>query len=129
MQITKIQGTNMELTDPIRSYVEERLFSLQKLTQNFEPVKIDVELADESGRHKQGNHFRCEFNCEIPGKMLRATYKHEDLYAAIDFARDDLRRQIFRTKGKLGAKQRRGENMWKRIRNKFPGGHTDDELS
>lgn len=128
MQITKIQGTNMELTEAIRSYVEDKLGSLTKLTQNFEPAKCDVELADESGRHNKGPYFRCEFNLEIPGDMLRAEAKDEDLYAAIDAAKDDLRRQIFRKKEKLGAKQRKGEKMWKKLRNMLPGSDQTDEM-
>jgi len=128
MQITKIQATNMEMTEAIRSYVEEKVMSLAKLTQNFEPVKCDVEVADESGRHKQGPYFRCEFNCEIPGSMLRAEAVHEDLYAAIDLAKDDLRRQLYRKKEKLGAKQRKGEKMWKKLRNAVPFMHGDDEM-
>ncbi len=110
----------MELTEAIRSYVEDKIFSLEKLTQNFEPVKCAVEVADESGRHKQGPYFRCEFNLEIHGDLLRASFKHEDLYAAIDLAKDDLRRQIYRKKEKLGTKQRKGEKMWKRIRSVSP---------
>ena len=128
MQITKIQGTNLELTDAIRSYVEEKLNSLSKLTQNFEPAKCDAEVADESGRHNKGPYFRCEFNLEIPGGMLRAEAQDEDLYAAIDAAKDDLRRQVYRKKEKLGAKQRKGERMWKKIRNMLPGGIDEDEM-
>jgi putative sigma-54 modulation protein len=126
MQITNIKATNMELTDAIRDYTEEKVLSLKKYVKNFEPVKISIEVADDSGRHKQGAHFRCEFTVEVPGDVLRVTQNHEDLYAAVDQAKDELGRQMRRLKGKLVSKQRRGEKLWKRMRRMVPG-RRDDE--
>ena len=120
MQIVNIKATNMELTDAIRDYAEEKVLSLKKYVKKFEPVKVSIEVADDSGRHKQGAFFRCEFTVEVPGDLLRVTQNHEDLYAAIDLAKDELARQMRRLKGKLATKQRRGERLWKRVRRMVP---------
>ena len=40
-------------------------------------------------------------NLEIPGKMLRAEEVREDLYEAIDTAKDELRRQLIDYKERL----------------------------
>ena len=45
MTITTIQAKNIELTEAIRSYAEEKVMSLEKLTQGFEPAaKLMVEV-------------------------------------------------------------------------------------
>ncbi|MFH1315686.1 MAG: ribosome-associated translation inhibitor RaiA [Candidatus Uhrbacteria bacterium] len=129
MQIVNIKATNMELTDAIRDYAEKKVLSLKKYVKNFEPVKVSIEVADDSGRHKQGPHFKCEFTVEVPGDLLRVEKYHENLYAAIDQAKDELARQMRRLKGKLATKQRRGENLWKRVRRMVPGRRDDSENS
>ena len=126
MQITNIKATNMELTDAIRDYAQDKVLSLKKYVKKFEPVKVSIEVADDSGRHKQGAFFRCEFTVEVPGSVLRVTQNHEDLYAAIDNAKDDLGRQMRRLKGKLVSKQRRGEKLWKRMRKMVPGSRNSE---
>jgi len=121
MQIVNIKATNMDLTDAIRDYAEGKVLSLKKYVKKFEPVKVSIEVADDSGRHKQGAFFRCEFTVEVPGDLLRVEHSDENLYAAIDKAKDDLARQMRRLKGKLASKQRRGEKLWKRVRRMVPG--------
>lgn len=49
MQIVNIKSTNMELTEAIRVYVEEKVLSLRKFVKKFEPVKVSIEVVDESG--------------------------------------------------------------------------------
>ncbi|MFZ2681989.1 MAG: ribosome-associated translation inhibitor RaiA [Patescibacteria group bacterium] len=94
MRITEIKGTNMELTEAIKAYVEKRLSSLDKLTEKYSPCDAAVEVGKTSQHHQKGEVFFAEFNLTIPGETLRATSTQEDLYAAIDVAKDELRRQI-----------------------------------
>ena len=49
MQIVNIKSTNMELTEAIRVYAEEKVLSLRKFVKKFEPVKVSIEVVDESG--------------------------------------------------------------------------------
>ncbi len=115
MQIINIKATNMELTDAIRQYTEEKVLSLRKYVKKFEPVKVSIEVADESGRHRQGPHFKCEFTVEVPGNLLRVEEFNEDLYAAVDGAKDDLQRQMRRLKEKKKTKVRKGAGLWKKL--------------
>ena|SRR3990167_383824 len=102
MTITTIQAKNIELTEAIRSYAEEKVMSLEKLTQGFEPAaKLMVEVGKTTNHHAKGEVFRAEMNLEIPGKMLRAEEVREDLYEAIDTAKDELRRQLIDYKERL----------------------------
>ena len=96
-------------------YVEEKVLSLRKYVKKFEPVKVAIELADNSGRHKQGPHFKCEFTVEVPGDVLRVETYDEDLYAAIDEAKDDLQRQMRRLKEKKKTRIKKGGSLWKKL--------------
>ena len=102
MTITTIQAKNIELTEAIRLYVEEKVILLEKLTHGFEPVaKLAVEVGKTSHHHAKGEVFRAEMNLQIPGKMLRAEEVREDLYEAIDMAKDELKRQLTDHKERL----------------------------
>jgi len=102
MQINGIKATNMELSDAIKKQVEDQIDALEKLTVNFEPAAVlDVEVGKTSRHHAKGPYFFCEMNLEIPGQLLRSIEEKEDLYEAIDAARDAVRRQLLDHKEKL----------------------------
>lgn len=101
MRITEFQGTEIELSDAIKQYVQDKLEPVVKLSEGFEPADLAVEVGKTTNHHRKGYVFRCEFNLKIPGTLLRAEAKMQDLYAAIDVAADDLRRQLKKYKGKL----------------------------
>lgn len=94
MRITELKGTNMELTPAIKEYAEQKLMSLQKLTEKYEPCDVAVELGMTSKHHQKGDIFFAEFHMVIPGASLQARTVKDDLYAAIDLAKDELKRQI-----------------------------------
>lgn len=95
MTISSFKGTNLEITESIRGYVDEKLSAIVKITGDFEPaVEIAVECGKSTNHHNKGPYFRCEMNLTLPGKMLRAEREAEDLYEAIDAVKDELRRQV-----------------------------------
>jgi putative sigma-54 modulation protein len=95
MQIASILGTNMDLTDAIKNYVEERVAVLEKLTSSFESTaELRAELGKTSQHHTSGPFFFVEFHLDAPGTTLSAKAEGEDLYAVIDEVRDDLKRQL-----------------------------------
>ncbi|MBI1908280.1 ribosome-associated translation inhibitor RaiA [Candidatus Uhrbacteria bacterium] len=102
MRIISLKATNIELTDAITKYVEEKVGSLEKLVQDFEPAaELSVEVGKTTRHHAKGPYLSAEMMLQIPGELLRATEEAEDLYAAIDLARDALRRQIIERKERL----------------------------
>lgn len=102
MTLNGIKATNMDLTDSIRKQVEKQIDALKKLTTDFEPTAVlDVEVGKTTQHHAKGPFFFCEMNLEIPGQLLRAHEEKEDLYEAIDAARDAVRRQLLDRKEKL----------------------------
>lgn len=94
MRITEIKGTNMELTEAIKQYVDRRLSALVDICAKYSPCDVAVEVGKTSQHHQKGDVFYAELNMSIPGGMLRATSTKDDLYAAIDDAKDELKRQL-----------------------------------
>ncbi len=111
MQINKIKCTDMEMTEAIKAYVEEKLLSLADMTTRYEPaVTADVEVGKTSGHHNKGPVFMCEINLQIPGDMLRVEVVDEDLYAAIDKAKDTLKERLAEKKDtQIDRRQEAGE--------------------
>ncbi len=101
MRIAEFQGTNLELTDAIKKYVDDKLAGVAKLTEKFEPCDVRVEVGKTKTSQQKGEVFRAEFNLTIPGVVLRSEAVKDDLYAAIDEASDELKRQVKRYKEKL----------------------------
>lgn len=102
MRISSILGTNLELTDAIKHYVEERVEALEKLTAHFESIaELSAELGKTSQHHNNGPFYFAELHLEAPGTNINARAEGEDLYAVIDEVRDDLKRQLVDRKERL----------------------------
>ena len=101
MRITEIVGTNIDLTNAIKTYVNDKLEPVAKLCTKFEPCDVAADVGKTSNHHAKGDVFHAEFNLNIPGVLLRAEAVKDDLYAAIDVAAGELRRQVTDYKEKL----------------------------
>ncbi len=92
MQIT-VTGHQIELTEPLRRYAEEKIGRIQR---HFDHVtNTNVVLSVEKLRH------RAEATIHAKGATLHATGEGQDLYAAIDALADKLDRQVLKHKEKL----------------------------
>ncbi len=113
----QIKGLDMEVTDAIRDYVEQRIMSLGKVVNFQDPlVRISVELGRSASHHKQGEQaYRTEIHLTIPGQTLFAQSFAPDLYASVDEVRDDIMRQIRDTKGRSKSLFRRGGAALKKL--------------
>lgn len=116
MQI-KIKATNIELTDAIRAYVEEKIKSVEKflVAHEKEEVLTEAEIGKTTKHHNTGEVFRAEVMIRVRGKQFRAVSEKDDLYAAIDDVRDELVREINSIKGKDRTLIRRGAGMVKNL--------------
>ncbi len=91
MQIN-ISGHHLELTPPIRDYVNEKL---DRLTRHYDQItNIQVILNVEKVRQI------AEATISIRGGEVFANAESEDLYAAIDMLTDKLDRQLIKYKEK-----------------------------
>jgi len=99
MQID-IKGTNMELTEAIKDYVNEKIGGLDKFFDQILEARVDVGLTTK--HHQKGNIFRAEVNLEVPQKhIIRAEAEREDLYMAINEVKIELQGQLKKYKEKM----------------------------
>ncbi len=111
-----IKATNIELTDTIREYIEKRMKSLARYISDSAVVVVRVNVGMETLHHQHGNVFKADINFDLPGKTLRAEAEKDDLYAAIDEARDILERQIDKHKKASITKMHRAALMYKKLK-------------
>jgi len=91
MQIN-LSGHHIELTQPLRDYVNEKL---ERITRHYDRVTdIHVILSVEKQTQK------AEATIHVAGNTLFAHAEDEDMYAAIDALADKLDRQILKHKQK-----------------------------
>lgn len=91
MQIN-LSGHHIELTPPLRDYVNNKL---QKIERHYDNV-TDAEVVLTVDKLEQ----KAEATLRIAGGRVFADAVHEDMYAAIDALADKLDRQIMRHKEK-----------------------------
>jgi putative sigma-54 modulation protein len=92
MQVS-ITGRHVELTDPLKEYVNDKL---QHLKHSFDHV-VDVHVVLSVEKFRQ----RCEINMQASGINIHARHETEDMYASIDGVVDKLNRQLKRYRSKL----------------------------
>ncbi len=96
-----LKGTNINLTSEHKSRVEEKMAQLEKLIDpNDESALADVELERTTNHHQKGEIFRAEINLHIAGAHLRAEETSEDIFVALDGAKDDMLRRLRKEKTK-----------------------------
>lgn len=101
-----IKATNIELTDDISLYVNTRLESIEKFVNN--DISGHVEVGKTTNHHKQGEVFKAEFSINVAGKKFYILSEKEDLFVAIDDAKNELVRKITDNKNKERTLFRRG---------------------
>jgi len=114
--IIKIKATNIELTEELSQWVEEKVGDLKKPLGKFgedsfdkgkDKIEVWVEIGRTSRHHKKGDIYRAEIQLYLPKKHLRAVSKSIDLRAAVIEARDELDREIRKYKGRRIARARK----------------------
>ncbi|MFH1536454.1 MAG: ribosome-associated translation inhibitor RaiA [Chrysiogenia bacterium] len=115
MKITTT-SRNLEMTDAIRKYIEEKIGSLEKYNKEIIETKVEI---DKNTHHKKGNVFTVEVNMKIPNDLIRTEHLDENLYAAIDEVREDTLRQIRKRKSKYESKERESRKTKRMIKSIF----------
>jgi putative sigma-54 modulation protein len=97
----QVKGRNVEVSDSIRTYAEEKLAKLEKLVKD--PTRVEVELHVEKNPSISNNQV-AEATVFTKGPTLRARESSADMKASIDQLVDKLERQVKRYR----EKRRRG---------------------
>ena len=96
-----IRGENVEVTEAIRTYVEEKIGKLNKYFNDGHEVTAYVNLKVYSDK-------RSKVEVTLPAKnvTLRAEDTGKDMYASIDFVEEKLERQIRKYKTRVNRKSK-----------------------
>lgn len=86
-----IHGKNVEVTDALRQYVEEKLGRAERYSSHI--LEMNVELAIAKNPRIKNNQ-QVAVTTSVNGLMLRAEESSVNMYAAIDLVTDKLERQI-----------------------------------
>jgi putative sigma-54 modulation protein len=98
-----IQGKNIEITDAIREYVNQKI---EKAVSHFQNMITEVDVHLSVARNPRVNSRQiAEVTMYLNGAVVRAEEGSENLYASIDLVADKISRQLRKYKEKRAAKQ------------------------
>jgi putative sigma-54 modulation protein len=101
MQIT-VTGQQVDITDPLRNYVSEKLGRIQKHFDHVITTNVVLHYEKKKNRHA------VEATIHAKGASLHANSEDNDMYAAIDALADKLDRQVLKHKEKVTDHHRNG---------------------
>ena len=113
MQVN-ITGKGIELTEAIKSYVEEKIGSLEKFYDQI--IRANVIVGVESHHHNKGNIFITECKLEVPGNDVFASKNEKTLYKAIDKVRDYLEAELLKHKTKTREKDKKDKRKVREVK-------------
>ena len=93
-----IHGQKLEVTDAIRSYIEEKIGRLEKYFENPSELTANVVIK------MRGRDQVVEVTIPAPKLILRGEEANDDLYASIDLVSDKIERQIRKNKTRMSSK-------------------------
>jgi putative sigma-54 modulation protein len=93
-----IQGKNIEITDALRDYVEQKI---EKAVAHFQHLITEVDAHLSVARNPRINSKQvAEVTIYVNGSVVRAEEGSENLYASIDLVADKIARQLRKYKEK-----------------------------
>jgi ribosome hibernation promoting factor len=100
----QVKGRNLEVSDQIREYAEEKMSKLDRIVSD--PTRVELELTLEKNPSISDNHV-AEATVWTKGPVLRAREASGDMKASIDQLVAKLERQVKRYREKRRVAPRR----------------------
>ena len=97
----QVRGENLEITQAIREYVENKVSKLEKYFADSLEANVYA-----NAKVYKNNKKKIEITVPLKGVTLRAEETNDDLYAAVDLVVDKLERQMRKYKTKINRKGR-----------------------
>ena len=101
----KIFGKNIEVTEGIRSAVEEKIGKLDKYFAG--ETRVDVTLSVNK------NEQKVEVTIPVKGRIIRAEEISDDMYVSIDLVEEIIERQLRKYKNKIVDRQQAAASLSK----------------
>lgn len=110
----------VEVTQAITNYLQEKFDSVKKHVGNNENVEADVEFGKTTEHHKQGDIFRIKTNLKIGSTKIHVECVGADMYAVIDMTKEKLLDEIAHRKDKdvslIRSSARKFKSIFKKIK-------------
>ncbi len=100
-----VKGRNVELTDALTEYAEEKIGRLSKYV--FDEAQCDIELMQEKNPAIADNQV-AEVTIFTKGPVIRAREATTDMYASLDLVAAKLERQVKKYRGRLSQRHALG---------------------
>lgn len=101
MNIYELIGRNVEVSDAMRTYAEEKLKKLERFSDQIMETRVVMSYGGDGVE----DPARVEVQVHVANGLIRAEERGQDTYAAIDKVVDKLERQLKRFKGRFRAKR------------------------
>ena len=92
-----VQGRNLQVTDRLREYVEDKTNKLDRYLPTITEARM--ELSTEKTRSAEDRQV-AQLTVRIKGVLLRSEERSADMFTSVDMVMDKIRRQIDRYKQK-----------------------------
>jgi ribosomal subunit interface protein len=113
--MTNIKGTNLDLTSAIKKKIGKKLKQIGKhIRTDPDNVITQVEVERTTDRNK-GKVYRAEFNMTIAGEFFRSETTSDKLPRALEEAKEEMIREISKSKERKETLFRRGARQIKRM--------------
>ncbi len=113
----KIEAAGIELTPALKTFIESKLRALVKLVEKLEgkgETEIVIEVSRTTKHHRKGLVFRAKGNLKFGKTLLRAESNGENVRSAVDFLKDELKREIVGFKERFDVLAKRGARSAKK---------------
>ncbi len=97
MEMLQIYTRNLELTDRLRDYVEDKVSKLQRYLPNLDSIRVDL---SESNARDSSRRMVAQITIYVPKAILRAEERTGDIFSAVDLVIDKMSRRVERYKGR-----------------------------
>ncbi|OGE82701.1 MAG: ribosomal subunit interface protein [Candidatus Colwellbacteria bacterium RIFCSPLOWO2_01_FULL_48_10] len=97
-----ITANNIEVTEPLKAHIEERIHSLDKFLSKHDPDNVQtwVVVARTTNHHKHGDVYQAEINLRVGGDAFMAKAEGSDMRAVIDEVKDKVKAELIQHKDK-----------------------------
>jgi len=106
MEMLQIYTRNLELTDRLRDYVEDKVTKLQRYLPNLDSIRVDL---SESNARDSSRRMVAQITIYVPKAILRAEERAGDIFASVDLVMDKMSRRVERYKGRRRKLRRAAE--------------------
>ncbi|MBN1487921.1 MAG: ribosome-associated translation inhibitor RaiA [Anaerolineae bacterium] len=97
MEMLNIYTRNLELTERLNDYVDQKVDRFHRYLPNIEGVRVDL---SETNARDSARRMVAQITIYVPRAILRAEERSGDIFTAVDAVMDKMYRRIERYKGR-----------------------------